>query len=140
MGLAKNGSNASASQGIGVGQEFYAEMLAVANQLITQYGMVASLRNNKTGALRECFIAVTNYAPRDAATQLANPTRRTVLFAAGIGDIPNAPPDWNNEMLVTYKQPPSTPPVENETLAFTEPLMLYSPGGIVVLYQTEVKL
>ena len=138
MGLAKYGGGSGA--GISIGETFYAEMLAVADQLITDYGMVAALKNNNTQALRECFIAITEYMPRDAQTQLANPTERTVLFAAGLGDIPNLAPDWENEQLVTYVQPPGNPPQINEILSFSMPLKLYSPGGIVVLYQTNVKL
>jgi len=141
MGLVKGGNSGSGGVGnIAVGQLFYAQMLAVADQLITDYGMRASLRNNETGALRDCFVAITDYMPRDAQTQLANPTERTILFAAGLGDIPNAAPDWENEQVVTYVQPPANPPVINETLSFSMPLKLYSPGGIVVLYQTNVKL
>lgn len=140
MGLAKNGINSSAAVGIGIGEKFYTDMLNVADTLITQYGMVAALRNNATGALRECFVALTEYMPRDAMTQLANPTERTIIFAAGLGDIPNAAPDWENEQVVTYKQPPENPPVINEILSFSMPLKLYAPGGIVVLYQTNVRL
>ena len=138
MGLTQYGGGSNA--GIGIGETFYSEMLAVADQLITDYGMTAMLRNNDTGALRECFICVTDYMPRDAQTQLANPTERTVLFAAGLGDIPNAAPDWENEQLITYVQPPANPPVINEILKFSQPLKLYSPGGIIVLYQTNAKL
>lgn len=122
------------------GAKFYAEMLAVADNLIQEYGMVAALRNNSTGALRSCTVAITSYMPRDASTLLANPTERTVLFAAGLGDIPNLAPDWENEQLITYVQPAANPPVINEILSFTMPLKLYSPGGIVVLYQTNVRL
>lgn len=134
MGLAKGGVSSTG----GIGQAFYAEMLAVADQLIQTYGMKASLRNNSTGALRDCFVAVVDYAPRDAATQLANPTERRIIFAAGLGDIPNAQPDWENEQLVTYVQPAGMQ--INETLSFKMPIKLYSPGGIVVLYETTVKL
>ena len=119
---------------------FYQEMLGIADQLIQQYGMVANLRANSGGALRSCTVVVSDYMPRDAQTQLANPTERTVLFAAGLGDIPNAAPDWEGEMLITYLQPPTNPPVINEVLAFSMPLKLYAPGGIIVLYQTTVKL
>jgi hypothetical protein len=128
------------SSGASADTGFYAEMAAVGDQLIAEYGMVASLRNNSTGDLRSCTIAVIDYAPRDAMTQLANPTERTVLFAAGLGDIPNKAPDWQNEQLVTYVQPAAAPPVINEILSFSQPLKLYSPAGIVVLYQTNVKL
>lgn len=119
---------------------FYLEMLAVADGLLKQYGMVASLRDNSTGALRACTIAITDYAPRDAQTQLANPTERTVLFSAGLGSIPGKAPDWQNEQLVTYVQPAANPPIINEILSFSQPLKLYSPAGIVVLYQTTAKL
>lgn len=117
---------------------FYTDMQTMADTLIAEYGMAASLRNNTTGALRSCVIAITDYMPRDAQTQLANPTERTVMIAAGLGDIPNAPPDWENEQLVTYVQPGGTE--IDETLSFTMPLKLYAPGGIVVAYQTNVKL
>ena len=134
------GFSAETTSGSGHGDPaFYAEMLAIADELINQYGMVASLRLNSGATIRECFIVISDYMPKDAETQLANPTLRTVLIAAGLGDIPNAAPDWQNEMLVTYVQPVATPPVINEILAFTEPLKLYSPAGIVVLYQTNVK-
>lgn len=130
----------SAKSAAGSGAEFYAEILAIGDGLIDQYGMLASLRANVGGALRDCYVVVSDYMPRDAQTQLANPTERTILFAAGLGDIPNAAPDWENETLVTYVQPVTNPPVINEILAFTMPLKLYSPGGIVVLYQCTVKL
>ena len=58
--------------------------------MAAEYGMNAMLRNNKTQALRACVVAITEWMPRDAATQLANPTARTILMAAGLGDIPNA--------------------------------------------------
>lgn len=119
--------------------DFYQQILAVADQLIGEYGMSASLRSNADGTLRPCTIIIPDYSPRDAQTQLANPTDRTVLFAAGLGDLPNAAPDWENEQLVTYIQPPADPPVIDEILPFTMPLKLYSPGGVVVLYECTVK-
>jgi hypothetical protein len=136
--LAKFSGGGSSAGNIGVGELFYAEMLAVADELIADYGMPANLRNNETLVLRPCVIVVSDYMPRDAQTQLANPTERTILFAAGLGDIPNLAPDWEYEQLITYVQPGGT--VVNEVLSFTQPLKLYSPGGIVVLYQTNVKL
>jgi hypothetical protein len=119
---------------------FYDQMGAIADELIAEYGMAAALRDNSSGHLRACTIVISDYAPRDAQTQLANPTERTVLFSAGLGDIPNKAPDWENEQLVTYKQPAANPPVINEILSFSMPLKLYSPAGIVVLYQTNAKL
>ena len=107
----------SATSGSGHGDPaFYAEMLVIADQLINQYGMTANLKANSDGSLRSCFIVITDWMPKDAETQLANPTLRTVLFAAGLGDIPNKAPDWQNETLVTYMQPVANPPVINEIL------------------------
>ncbi len=133
-------SGFSGSAGASDGVAFYAEILSIADQLIDEYGMAANLRVNAGGALRPCVIVISDYMPRDAQTLLANPTERTVLFAAGLGDIPNKAPDWEGEMLITYLQPPTNPPVINEVLAFSMPLKLYAPGGIIVLYQTTVKL
>jgi hypothetical protein len=121
-------------------KDFYAQMAALGDQLISKYGMAASLRDNLTGHLRDCNIAISDYAPRDAQTLLANPTERTVLFSAGLGSIPAKAPDWENEQLVTYVQPAASPPVINEILSFAMPIKLYSPAGIVVLYQATVKL
>ncbi len=137
MGL-PSGFSGSAAASPGVA--FYAEILGIADQLIDEYGMGANLRSNANGSLRPCVVVIPDYMPRDAQTLLANPTERTVLFAAGLGDIPNAAPDWEGEQLLTYIQPPGNPPVINEILSFTMPLKLFSPGGIVVLYQCTVKL
>ena len=45
------------------GAAFYAEMLAIADSLLAEYGMVAALRDNSTGALRACTIAITTTRP-----------------------------------------------------------------------------
>ena len=137
MGLPSGFSGASAAS---PGVQFYKEIGAIADQLIDEYGMDANLRSNATGSLRSCVVVIPDYMPRDVQTLLANPTERTVLFAAGLGDIPNAAPDWEGEQLLSYIQPPADPPVIYEILSFTMPLKLYSPGGIVVLYQCTVKL
>lgn len=131
------GFSATTSAG---GQAFYQQILAIADQLISEYGMLANLRANLTGRLRPCVIVVSDYLPKDAQTQLANPTDRTVLFAAGLESIPSGEPDWENEQLVTYVQPAANPPVINEILSFTKPIKLYSPAGLVVLYESSVKL
>ena len=115
----------------------YAALGAVADQLIQEFGMKASLLNN--GVYRDCWIVVTDYNPKEAPTQLTNPTDRIVLISAGLGAVPAQPPDFRNDKLVTYFQPAANPPVINETLPFTMPIKLFSPAGIVVLYQTAVK-
>lgn len=108
-----------------------------ADRLIQKFGMRASLRSNAGGALRDCWIVITEYMPKDAATQLANPTDRQVIIAAGLGAVPNNPPDWENDQLQTYVQPDGT--AVNEILPFTMPVKPVSPAGTVVMYQTTVK-
>jgi hypothetical protein len=115
----------------------YPVMRETADALIKQFGMKASLVRG--GVFRDCWIVVDNYLPKDAQTALANPTDRTILISAGLGAVPATPPDFNLDQLVTYKQPAAIPPVRDEVLPFTSPIKLYSPAGIVVLYQVTVK-
>jgi hypothetical protein len=115
----------------------YISSRATADELIQFFGMLASLVRN--GVYRDAWVAVTEYMPKDAASQLANPTDRQVFISAGLGGVPAQPPDWEQDQLVTYVQPPGTPRVVNEVLPFTMPVKPISPAGIVVLYQTTVK-
>lgn len=115
----------------------YLETREAADELIQEFGMKASLLSN--GVYRDCWVVITEYNPVVAATQLTNPTDRVVLISAGLGDIPTSPPTFPDDVLVTYKQPASNPPVQDEVLPFTMPVKLYSPAGIPVLYQTSVK-
>ena len=115
----------------------YTAMAEVATQLLQQFGMVASLVRG--GVYRSCYVCMTEWMPKDASTQLANPTDRQVFISATYGGVPAMPPDWEQDQLVTYKQPPSTPPVQDEVLPFTMPLKPIQPAGIPVVYQTTVK-
>jgi hypothetical protein len=116
----------------------YAGMAQIADELIQEFGMKATLRRNGTQD-RDCYVAIIEYQPKDAATQLANPTDRVVLIDPLFGGVPAMPPDWERDQLVTYVQPPGTPPVGNEILSFTMPVKPISPAGIVVVYQTSVR-
>lgn len=117
---------------------FYSEMANVAHELLQEFGMQASLLRN--GEYRDCYVAVIEYSPKDPATQLANPTERTVLFDPLYGAVPDTPPDNELDQLVTYIQPMATPPVINEVLPFTgAPVKLFSPAGLIILYQATVK-
>jgi hypothetical protein len=116
----------------------YAALGLVADQLIQQFGMKASLVRNGTD-YRDAWVVVADYMPREAPSQLVNPTDRMVLISAGLGGVPALPPDFQADQLVTYKQPASNPTVVDEVLPFTMPIKLYSPAGICVLYQTSVK-
>jgi hypothetical protein len=112
---------------------FYEEMLAVANTLLSPppvgFGMKASLRRlTDSPTDRECTIAIIDYQPRDAASQLANPTDRKVLIAATPGILAE-PPDNEKDKLV-----PLIGPDANVILPFTSPVKIYAPAGIVLLY------
>lgn len=115
----------------------YAHMASVADGLIQKFGMKASLA--RAGVLRDCVVCVTEYMPSAAPTQLDNPTDRTVFISAGLGDVPATPPDFYLDQLVTYKQPMTNPPVQDEVLPFTSPLKKIAPAGLVAVWQTTVK-
>ncbi len=115
----------------------YAAMATIADQLLQEFGMKASLVRG--GVFRDCYICMTEFMPKDAAAQLANPTDRQVFISATYGGVPAEPPDWQQDQLVTYVQPPASPPVTHEVLPFTMPIKPISPAGIPVVYQTTVK-
>jgi hypothetical protein len=112
-------------------------MRGTADGLIQKFGMKGSLVRG--GVFRDCYIVITDYMTKDQASQLTNPTDRLVLISAGLGAVPATPPDFDLDQLVTYKQPASSPPVQDEVLPFTMPVKPISPAGIVVLYQTTVR-
>lgn len=118
---------------------FYADLIAVANELLTEFGMPAVLRSIVPGTRpdRPCVAAIVDYRPRDQETHLANPTDRQVLIdpidpATGLPM--TLPPDNEQDQLV-----PTIGPDANKLLPFTSPVKLYAPAGIVVLYETTVR-
>ena len=119
----------------------YIRERGIADKLITKFGMAAKLRRIVSGSPvdRNCYVVITEYMPKDAASQLANPTDRQVIISAGLGDVPTMPPDFELDQLVTFVQPLGTTPVIDEILPFTMPVKPIRPAGIVVLYQTSVR-
>jgi hypothetical protein len=108
------------------------------DRLVKKFGMAAVLRRTTdTPSDRPCWVVVVDEMPRDAASQLANPTDRKVLMAAGGMD--GKPPDNERDQLVTFVQPPALVPVEKEVLPFTCPVKKYAPAGITVLYEFTVR-
>ena len=111
---------------------------ATADRLIQRFGMAAVLR--RTGSPdRPCFVAIIDNEPTDKATALTNPTDRRVLLSASGAEIEATPPDNESDLLVTFVQPPTNPPVQDEVLPFTCPVKKYAPAGIVVLYEFTVR-
>lgn len=117
----------------------YLHSRATADRLIKKFGMKAALRNVDTGAERDCWVVVSDYMPRDAAAQMTNPTDRRVIIAAGLGGVPELPPDNEQDNLVTFVQPPAASPVVKEVLPFTSPVKLTAPAGITVVYESTVR-
>lgn len=118
----------------------YPATRAVADQLIQQFGMLATLRRvtaNPTD--RPCWVVIAEYKPSDKSTRLDNPTERWVIISAGLGGVPALAPDWKLDQLVTYVQPPGATPVVDKILEFTMPVKPVSPAGIVVVYESFVK-
>lgn len=105
---------------------------ATADKLIKFFGMSAVLRRVSASPTdRPCVVAITDYLPKDRATQLANPTDRVVYMSAvGI----EVPPDNELDVLV-----PLVGPDANITLPFTSPVKIIAPAGIVALYQFTVR-
>lgn len=118
----------------------YSAMASVASALIQEFGMEATLTGiTDPTRNRPCFVAVLEYKPKDAATQLANPTDRWVLIDPLFGGVQRLPPDKEYDQLVTYLQPASIPSVVDEILPFTAPIKPIRPAGIICLYECFVR-
>lgn len=114
----------------------YAGMQATATDLIGFFGMDALLRRG--GVDRPCTACVYDYAPRNMETSLALPIERRVFIAATTGALTQAP-DYDQDQLVTFVQPPANPPVVDEILNFASPAKKYAPAGLLVAYELVVR-
>lgn len=117
----------------------YPAFRGTADALIQRFGMRAVLRRGAQPNVvdRICWVVITDYMPRDAQSQLANPTDRKVIMSAGLGDVPTTPPDNELDQLVTFIQPAGV--LVDEILPFTCPVKPIRPAGIVVLYEFTVR-
>lgn len=117
----------------------YVKTRAIGDKLVKKFGMTAALRRD--GIDRVCVCVMPEYLSREQRAEMSNPTDRQVYIAAGLGAVPTTPPDNELDQLVTYLQPPSTPPVVDEILPFTgASVKPIKPAGIVVLWQAMVRL
>jgi hypothetical protein len=109
---------------------------ATADKLIKKFGMKAVLRRTTdTPSDRPCWVVIIDELPRDAATELTNPTDRRVIMAAD--GLDSEPPSNEHDQLVTFIQPGGT--IQNEVLPFTCPVKKYAPAGITVAYEFTVR-
>jgi hypothetical protein len=116
----------------------YLKSKATADKLIRKFGMKAVLRRTTdTPTDRPCWVVVIDEMPRDAQTELTNPTDRRVILSAVGPEIEAKPPDKEYDTLVTFIQPGGT--IQNEVLPFTSPVKKYAPAGITVAFESTVR-
>lgn len=118
----------------------YPQAIKDADELITYFGMGAVLRRASISPTdRPCTVVVISYDPRDKASALANPTDRRVIMSAKQEEIQAMPPDNELDQLVTFKQPLTNPPVEDEVLPMTCKPKPTAPAGIVAMWEFTVR-
>jgi hypothetical protein len=117
-----------------VAQFDYLGMQGIADKLIKKFGMAAALRRASDD--RPCQVVIVDYLPREQPTALRELTdRRVIVSAVGLTEAP----DKELDQLVTYIQPPSTPPVVDQVLPLTSAPKQYAPAGIVVAYEFTIR-
>lgn len=121
----------------------YPGMQGVADDLIKYFGMGAVLRRpGATPTDRPCTIAIIEFDPREKANELANPTDRKVVMSPldpTTGLLLAISPDDEQDALVTFVQPPTDPPVENEVLPMTCKPKMTAPAGVNCLWEFTVR-
>lgn len=118
----------------------YQGAISDADELVKFFGMDAVLRRASSSPIdRPCRVVIISYDPRDKASSLTNPTDRRVIMSAANVEVQAMPPNNELDQLVTFVQPPTDPPVEDEVLPFTCPVKPTAPAGVPVLYEFTVK-
>lgn len=106
-----------------------------AEDMISKWGMKAVLR--RVGmADRWVDVVITNFTPMERTGQMRNPLDRKALVS--VKDL-TVPPDQERDRLVTYVQPMTNPPVEDETLKIIEPPGRINMGGEVLFWRLAVR-
>lgn len=111
----------------------YIRSQAVADKMITKYGMRAVLRRDSLPD-RDCIVTETQYTPAERAGKLINPTDRIFLMNARNLALP---PLQGTDTLVTFVQPEGI--VEDEVLKLTQKPGRLAPAGIVVYWEVVVR-
>jgi|SRR6185369_5224395 len=110
----------------------YIRSQAVADKMITKYGMKAKLRR-PAAADRDVIVVETDYTPIERQGKLVNPTSRIFLVSAkNLAQ----PPLYGTDVLVTLKAPDFTE--DYEVLKIDQPPGRLSPGGIVIYWELAV--
>lgn len=118
----------------------YLDARSTADELVQFFGMDAVLRREGSSPVdRPCRVAIVEHKPRERPTDLANPEDRYVIISAANAEVQAMPPDNEHDVLVTFVQPPTNPPVEHEILPFTSKPKVTAPAGIAVCYECTVR-
>jgi hypothetical protein len=129
-----------------VGQINYARSQAVADRMIRKGGMQAVLRRPGM-ADRPCSVLQMEFSPMERmgkpilAIQLVNPTDRKFIVSTivpGAGGTLIAP-DAEQDALVTFVQPPGSPPVQHEVLRIVAPVGKSALADVVVFWRLTVR-
>lgn len=118
----------------------YDQMIIDADGLIDYFGMDAVLRRaGSSPEDRPCRLVIVEYKPREKPSDLANPTDRAVIMSAKNPEVQAMPPDNEQDLLVTFVQPPTNPPVVNEILPMTCKPKVTAPAGVPVIWEFTVR-
>lgn len=118
----------------------YLDAQVTADELIDFFGMDAVLRREGSSPVdRPCKVALIEWNPHERASSLTNPTDRNVIMSAANVEVQAMPPDNEQDVLVTFKQPPTDPPVEDEILPLTSKPKPTAPAGTIVCYEFTVR-
>ena len=116
----------------------YEKTLRQVEGIVETMGMPALLRRGVVPNVsdRPCRIFIRKYSPREMLGGLVDPMERMVIMSPrGL----KIPPDHNVDSLITFIQPMTDPPVEDENLRIIEPATKISPAGIVVAWKLRVR-
>ena len=121
----------------------YPAMQKTADDLIRYFGMGAVLRSNTASRPdRPCTVAIVEFNPREKPNEMANPTDRKVMMSPldpTTGLVLAIEPDSELDVLVTFVQPLTNPPVENEVLPMTCKPKRTAPAGTDCLWEFTVR-
>jgi hypothetical protein len=121
----------------------YVQTQKDADELIHEFGMGALLRRADSSPVdRPCTVCVIEFNPHEKPADLANPMDRKVIMSPldpVTGLQLEIEPDNEKDELVTFVQPLTDPPVEDEVLPLTCKPKKTAPAGIPVLWEFTVR-
>jgi len=110
----------------------YTRSQAVADKMITKYGMKAVLRRESMDD-RPCIVVETDFTPMERQGKLINPTDRIFLISAKELLLP---PLFQVDTLVTLKPPDFVD--DNEILKLSRKPGRLAPAGTVIYWEVFV--